>query len=345
MEDLADYKNSSKKRDISGDEYVEGETATNCSNTHSNSTNNPASRRRKVKSSSQNSSQLREPNETSSAIPERNINISVSLYFQTTKQSNSRWKTFRHELTLCDPLLLFYPQRNFTFSFGDILISQSSGCIFSTIWDAEVILAHFLDDSKSSFLQNAITNIVKPSVTCLELGAGCGLAGVVFHRAASALVSDGSVHVIMQEIDEDAVAYCGRCVQEASIGAPVDRLQFSLVASKWGDTTISGVCTLGIDQVDIVLMADVFYHTDHFLDLLITIKVLLRAGGSLMFAFEQRRKDLLTFVQQLVEMFQVVQVHEFLIDKDNQAMDLENAEELDFNPATIFVFTCCNKIQ
>ena len=57
-------------------------------------------------------------------------------------------------------------------------------------------------------------------------------------------------------------------------------------------------------RVDVILMADVLYHKEHFDDLLTTIRNLLQPStGQLIMVFEQRRKDLSTFVNELALLF------------------------------------------
>jgi predicted nicotinamide N-methyase len=290
LDDLADYRNLSKKHGLDDinplrpPEHV----------------SNPASRRHKQSWSVKVVKPLGQ--DTSS---------SISTYFETRLISDKSWMMIEKELMVCDPLLLFYPERAFSFSFGDVLLSQSSNSVFSTIWDAEVLLAHFCDEHWTELLESN----GHLHMRCLELGAGCGLAGLALKRAIGT-----TCEMIWQEIDDEAVAFTRNSVMNACS----DIIPMSFLSFRWGEKVPSS----GI--VDLVLMADVFYHVEHFEQLLQTIMTTLRQGGMLVFAFEQRRKDLLAVVLTLLEQFENFTLHNYRIPATNYDSKIDLERHVDF---------------
>lgn len=344
FDDLADYKNASKRDSTSMDGY-DGLVSEKRGSTYSDSNRsqipNPASRRKKNKQSSSDSSSC-------ALVPYSNVSASISGHFRDTIKIDTKWREFRNELTLCDSLLLFYPERCFSFSFGDVVIPQSSVSIFSTIWDAEVVLAHFLDSSSFIEMIKSSESASKDTFTCLELGAGCGLAAIVLVRKfLCSLNSQQTIRVIAQEIDEEAVSYTSHCVTKMKSFSS-ERAQFSFIPGRWGKQTIDALRKQEIQQVEFLFMADVFYHTDHFADLFVTIEKTICVDGSLVFAFEQRRKDLLPFVQQILELFSFFDIREFPIERKEEDFLDQQQEVKDDNVTasyehSIFVFSCFNK--
>ena len=64
-----------------------------------------------------------------------------------------------------------FPQRAITFSAGEILVNQSIAHVGLTLWDSEVILSHFIDST--------FTSQDMEGISCAELGAGLGMAGIL----------------------------------------------------------------------------------------------------------------------------------------------------------------------
>jgi len=92
---------------------------------------------------------------------------------QKTFCNDKFWLDFHSELSNFDPDLLFFPQRRFEFTYTDsktrieIVVPHLADTVGSTVWDAEVFLAHYID----KFLTLADNSIV------VELGAGTAIAG------------------------------------------------------------------------------------------------------------------------------------------------------------------------
>lgn len=213
-----------------------------------------------------------------------------------------------HDLIAVHDQLLHMPQRLFSFSFGEILLANNFHIVSQTIWDAEVLLAHFLD-----------TLPVAGNV--LELGAGTGLAGMVCVKCAghcagrvlknAEMAGNGEfsenaeigesapkrVKVCLQELDEDILTH----TQE---GCKANDVELVCVAGKWGKEfvhTVRTVCKLG--SFDLIVLADVLYHTEHFTDLLQTLYHLSSPWTVIVLVYEQRRKKLGDFVQNLCKVF------------------------------------------
>eukprot|EP00752_Nemacystus_decipiens_P017897 g16046.t1 len=81
--------------------------------------------------------------------------------------------------------LSMFPERAFDFQHaGTIVIEQDVADVGSVVWDAEVLLAHYLDQAYGSRLRG---------MRVLEVGAGTGLAGIVAARlGASVALTDQS---------------------------------------------------------------------------------------------------------------------------------------------------------
>ncbi|CAM9536576.1 unnamed protein product, partial [Hapterophycus canaliculatus] len=89
------------------------------------------------------------------------------------------------ELSGLNRELSMFPERAFDFkNAGTVIIQQDVADVGSIVWDAEIILAHYLDQAYGSRLSG---------MRVLELGAGTGLAGIVAARlGASVVLTDQS---------------------------------------------------------------------------------------------------------------------------------------------------------
>lgn len=225
---------------------------------------------------------------------------------------------FENELMSKDGELLYYPQRSFHFpQVGrDIVLTQSYSQIASTIWDAEVVLAHFLDQYKFSKETNSSHGEEGKSIL-VELGAGVGLAGMV------ASLKQYFNKVILQEIDEEAVQYMKERINEFKSSSNLkDSLNCEVAALPclWGDEGVADIVKRiersRNERIEWIVMADVLYHQEDFQSLLTTVKGLLLEGGNVLLAFEQRRKDVSAFLLQLRSLFRSCHVNEYAIKRD-----------------------------
>lgn len=227
---------------------------------------------------------------------------------------------FENELMSKDAELLYYPQRSFHFpQVGrDIVLTQSYSQIASTIWDAEVVLAHFLDQHKFSGETSNSSYREEGKSILVELGAGVGLAGMV------ASLKHFFNKVILQEINEEAVQYMKERINEFNSSSNLtSSLNCEMIALPclWGDEGVANIvkrlersCN---EKIEWMVMADVLYHQEDFHSLLIMVNGLLIEGGNVLLAFEQRRKDVSAFLLQLRSLFRSCHVNEYSIERDD----------------------------
>ncbi|CAM9963416.1 unnamed protein product [Pylaiella littoralis] len=94
--------------------------------------------------------------------------------------------TIEKELSGLNRELSMFPERAFDFKTAGtkVVIQQDVADVGSVVWDAEVLLAHYLDQAYGPQLRG---------MRVLELGAGTGLAGIVAARlGASVVLTDQS---------------------------------------------------------------------------------------------------------------------------------------------------------
>jgi predicted nicotinamide N-methyase len=169
----------------------------------------------------------------------------------------------------------------------------------------------------------------------LELGAGAALAGIVLLQ----LLKSVNCSLIVQEIDEQAVNYSLACIESNTMNCGSNVIG---IPALWGIDCIQKVNQVTTQsKSNIVIMADVFYHEEHFEDLLLTIDSLLEEKGSLIVSVEQRRKNLLPIIQKIFAMFEEFTIHQYSIQTNPIAE--EHSDSL-LSITNIFVFTCCNKL-
>ena len=83
------------------------------------------------------------------------------------------------ELCAVNAELLRWPERAFQFKYaGTVVLPQDMRDVASTIWDASVVLAHFLDGELGARGAGA-RDTGAVSLRVVELGAGTGLPGIV----------------------------------------------------------------------------------------------------------------------------------------------------------------------
>lgn len=92
--------------------------------------------------------------------------------------SDERWRGWSSELTAVDPDVILYPERSFEFSFGPLLVQQSLADVGTTVWDAEVVMAHLVDELGAALRGSSV----------VELGAGTAIAGMVAHKLGATVV-------------------------------------------------------------------------------------------------------------------------------------------------------------
>eukprot|EP00638_Chattonella_subsalsa_P015550 CAMPEP_0117842330 /NCGR_PEP_ID=MMETSP0949-20121206/15952_1 /TAXON_ID=44440 /ORGANISM="Chattonella subsalsa, Strain CCMP2191" /LENGTH=239 /DNA_ID=CAMNT_0005686361 /DNA_START=18 /DNA_END=733 /DNA_ORIENTATION=- len=225
---------------------------------------------------------------------ERKDEVSESKYKESDDQLS-----FRNELASLDHDLSFFPERCFDFNGFSIVMEQDVGDVGGQVWDAEVVLAHYLDQmyGKSSIAshQEDSTNaegadgINKLNCKVLELGAGTGLAGLVAaYLGATTVITDIEPTVqITQRIADTVLSEKGK--------------DYSVEELAWGENLDSFKEKHGC--FDVILASDVVYH-EHLYDALIeTFQELSSELGVVYVSFEQRRRDLSPFFERIQHCF------------------------------------------
>ena len=202
-------------------------------------------------------------------------------------------ETFQHELISFLPELLYFPQRRFEFPLSQpIVVNQNMAAdVGFTVWDAEVILAHYCH----AFLttrKGQVNGTLPPRI--FELGAGTGLAAIVSLQHGAAVAVQELPHVLPFTLEclEMNNVQPSRAVA-ASWGADCVRLATSPTEPSSGEPAL----------FDLVVMADVLYHVEDFQPLIDTIKGCVDPEGTVVIVFEQRRKDLSAFFKAISACF------------------------------------------
>lgn len=229
------------------------------------------------------------------------VSAATSKYFSVS--SSGDWEPFRHELVSCDTTKQFYPQRAFTFDDGapDILLDQWAGDVGMIVWDAEVLLAHYLVNHNHCELSGR---------RVLELGAGTALAAIASYRRGAS--------ICVQEL-EHVIKHTEHCLRSNNVH------DFLLAAHCWGDEMVQQTTEGQQRCFDLVVMADVLYHTDDFEVLIKTITECVKSeGGDVIIFYEERRKNIDTFFDKLSSHFREDKVTCYIIEK---AMEESNEEQ------------------
>jgi predicted nicotinamide N-methyase len=186
-----------------------------------------------------------------------------------------------------------------------VLVDQDLSDVGHTVWDAEVILAHFMESRVD----------IDHTSSVLELGAGCAIAAIVASRR-------GAAYVAVQEL-ADVLPHTEHCLRMNGCHGVIDSF-----AALWGPECIQAIVQLrgaNADTAvaaaakksdcrppaifDFIIMADVLYHANDFQLLISTIESCLSARGTLIISYEQRRRDLAPFFDQLHQHFQLKQLY------------------------------------
>jgi len=153
----------------------------------------------------------------------------------------------------------------------------------STLWDASVVLSRYLCTLDSSLL-------AKKRV--IELGAGCGLVGIIAAmQGADTVITDMQEYIplIQQNIDANQQY--------------VVRNNGSAVATTldWGN--LEEIQTKFNPPVDYILGSDIVYALQGFEDLVAAIKCLSSKDTQILIAYEHRWKDVEGYFLELVEKY------------------------------------------
>ena len=213
----------------------------------------------------------------------------------------------RHMMSVDRELALF-PQRSFTFGEVRILLDQSIADVGCTVWDAEIILAHYINEMRERISNTHIA----------ELGAGTALAGILCGKLRARAVT-------LQELDSciEHTRHCCSMNFHDDDDDDGDRnvTKPRCIAHKWS-TACGEILVQQNDgmKYDFVIMADVLYHCEDFSMLIETImKCLCTATGEVIICYEQRRRDLSEFFRAMLDkrLVLVNAIQEFIIEDDS----------------------------
>jgi predicted nicotinamide N-methyase len=216
---------------------------------------------------------------------------------------------FKEELINYDCELLYYPERLFCYSFETpLLLAQSYSHVGSTIWDAEVVLSHYIDNYLPFGIYDSL-NRRKEDHMVIELGAGTGLASLV------CMCKNFFSKVVIQDLEEVFEVTLPPIQHQLSlISQNISQSSFFSIAALWGKEAVAIIQKeASINKTSLIIMADVLYHCEHFQVLLDTIFGLLKEEGDLILSFEQRRKDVNGLLIGLRRNFEECIVHQYNI--------------------------------
>jgi predicted nicotinamide N-methyase len=215
------------------------------------------------------------------------------------------WRHLSAELSSVDGELLRYPERAFQFQHaGFVLINQSTNSVGTIIWDAEVLLAHYIDLLAQSVISDKLV---------LELGAGTALASIVAGKRGA--------QVFVQEL-EDILPESQQRIEQNNVTA-------KFIGGRWGEELSSAILSHAEGKAfDLIVMADVLYHPEHFADLIGTIRKCSKSGTEVLIVFELRRRDLEAYLLSLTALFETQRVicYEILRQGERDGDGVEEGE-------------------
>jgi predicted nicotinamide N-methyase len=248
------------------------------------------------------------------------------------------WHHFASELRACNSLLLQFPQRMFDFRSADmsidILVNQDMADVGSSVWDAEIILAHHIFDNFHYLNQH-------DSLSVLELGAGTAVASLMLAKCAEQ--NHRNLRVCLQEFDDSRAALGLNGAKLNSLSATHIRS----VVGRWGDPSLHQLLVPTTDtsvsssesKYPLVIAADVLYgEQSDWGNLLTTVFASISLGGTLLICVEQRRPDFSDFFSRAAAHFEYSSLVRHEIHSDSSEIDPEIAV---CNSDTVFwIFQC-----
>ncbi|OQR85804.1 hypothetical protein ACHHYP_11330 [Achlya hypogyna] len=202
------------------------------------------------------------------------------------------------ELSTVDRSLTYAQTRRFVYAAaGVVTIDQDIAHVGGTVWDAGVVLSHYLDSLGSAALQGK---------RIIELGAGTALPSIVSARLGAVVVATDMSDVLPYTI----AAIDGNC-------SPKTRRAIEAEELIWGIHGI-GLKALAQEHCDFIVAADVVYNAKHFAELQETFQALSTAGTRVLICFEQRRRDLAAFWASCEPYFSVALVSTPILDTIRQ---------------------------
>ncbi|KAF0695465.1 Aste57867_13708 [Aphanomyces stellatus] len=206
------------------------------------------------------------------------------------------------ELSYVDRDLTYAKERHFNFEHGGhVSILQDISHVGGTIWDASVVLSHYLDSLGPATLSGK---------SMVEIGAGTALPSIVGARLGMDVVAT-DMQDVLHHTDAAIHRNCDKtCIRSQELvwgsrGVGLDALLSS---------TDSAVPCKGYDYI---VGADIVYNDAHFMELQETLLALSGMGTAsvVLVCFEQRRRDLTAFWESFKPHFDMARLSTPMLDK------------------------------
>ncbi|CAK4088809.1 unnamed protein product [Aphanomyces euteiches] len=203
------------------------------------------------------------------------------------------------ELSTLDRTLTYASERQFEYAkVGSISIAQDISHVGGTVWDASVVLSHYLDSLGHSTLSGK---------ALLEIGCGTALPSIVAARLGARAVATDLRDVL--PFTEAAIR------RNCEINSENIRWQ----ALMWGAHG-EGLMDLVNQRYDYIVGADIVYNYSFFTELFETLVELCRtsheerSSTKVLVCFEQRRRDLTELWTKFESYFHVSMVSSPMLD-------------------------------
>ncbi|ETW01831.1 hypothetical protein H310_06402 [Aphanomyces invadans] len=188
----------------------------------------------------------------------------------------------RSELSFLDRNLTYAKERGFVYpNAGRVTILQDIADVGGTVWDASIVLSHYLDSLGTTVLQGK---------SLVELGAGTAVPSIVASRLGARAVATDMKQVLLYT----EMAIRGNCDQLHRNG----RIRWQELI--WGASGV-GLEALKSTAYDYIVGADIVYNVEFFEDLIETLLALCPMAldhvehphpTTILLCFEQRRRNL-----------------------------------------------------
>ncbi|OQR97105.1 methyltransferase 21A-like isoform 1 [Thraustotheca clavata] len=179
------------------------------------------------------------------------------------------------ELSSIKRELTYAKERHFNFAIaGYVKIIQDITQVSGTVWDASIVLSHYLD---------SLGTITLEGKTILEIGAGTALPSIVGARLGAIVIATDLI---------EALEYTNRAIEANCTNNILGAIQTQELA--WGANGY-GLKALETGSYEFIVGADVVYNERYFTELRDTLQTLSCKNTKIIIACEQRRKDLTSF--------------------------------------------------
>lgn len=176
-----------------------------------------------------------------------------------------------------------FPQRAFEFVYaGDVLLDQDISDVGRLVWDAELVLAHYVD-----CLYGPPGGESLRGKRILELGAGTGLAGIVAARLGADVTVTEQAKLVGWLTKCVTANFPLDLIHERKVTPPtVSKLEWT---SDW--LVASEICDAIGGPFDLIIGADIFYIEVLWNAIIVTSTCCTAPGSTLLLSYEQRRSN------------------------------------------------------